>query len=281
LGCYNVTCGITNISIGCGAEVVLIPLYTNGDREYSENPSSMFFTPYALPIKGDYNDYGGLENIERDENVEALENHFGITIDTYLKSNEARNGMFVFREVYDRMVEYHTEKMNKETSSYMITPNKVKEYLTEYKNSSSPLSSEELKKQRNALDKVIDEYSKNFKGTEKELEDDEEYQDYMDEFESICLKYMTSNFSSYGKTKLEKIVNLKTFDHYKTFIVDNKLDDYITDFVMFSSVMMSANKRYLPDFRGEQHGNTKVERALLNIMEPIISRKEKNEDYDD
>lgn len=154
MGCFNVAGSMSNLSIGHGDKVVFIPLMPNSmnyrlkkeeqEGSVSLNPSSMLvsndgasflYCPVFLPIKGEYNDYGSLENIERDSNVEFIEKLFGITIEQFMeqvtrnwcgddnqfcddpekeKILKSLSGMFELQKVYDDMVAYG----KKESSIY-------------------------------------------------------------------------------------------------------------------------------------------------------------------
>lgn len=51
-----------------------------GTTHYVSNEGTkVFFTPFAFPIRGQYDDYGGLE-VEEDENTKVLEKYFGLPI---------------------------------------------------------------------------------------------------------------------------------------------------------------------------------------------------------
>ena len=118
MGSWSVYCGISNIAITAGHECVLIPIrkrkYTNGGTPW---------LPHTLPIFGTYDDYGGLEDIEKNANTELIEKHFGVSIEDFVffytrgihcpdetKASLRRNKelkktefMFVDRKVYDFM----------------------------------------------------------------------------------------------------------------------------------------------------------------------------------
>ena len=73
MGCWSVSCGISNIAITSGNECCIIPLIESSS-EYGG------YVPVSLPIFGRYNDYGGMEDIVEDENTKLIENYVGITI---------------------------------------------------------------------------------------------------------------------------------------------------------------------------------------------------------
>lgn len=101
MGSYDVSCGITRLSIHCGDDCVLLPLISprvlNQKKfklerlGYSKiKPTSMIlytydiWEPFCLPIRGKYNDYGSLEEIIKDKNTEIIENYFGIPIEDFV-----------------------------------------------------------------------------------------------------------------------------------------------------------------------------------------------------
>ena len=130
MGDFNVACGVSRISMGGGEPCVLIPLVAADDGCLEMYEGSMWITnegpkglyvPFTLPIFGEYNHYGELENIERDCNVEAIEKFFGVSIEVFQaavnrpfdsdntdaitsdKFPKKPLGMYVHRKVYDAM----------------------------------------------------------------------------------------------------------------------------------------------------------------------------------
>jgi len=95
MGSFDVACGISNIAIQEGDRTGF--LFLNDVRnEYSpwdETPQSEslvvyhndHYRPFFAPIYGKYNDYGTIEDIERNTTVEVLENIFGISIEAIVE----------------------------------------------------------------------------------------------------------------------------------------------------------------------------------------------------
>lgn len=78
MGSWSVACGISNIAITAGNKCVLVPLKKNkGNYGYFE------YIPATLPIFGEYDDYGGIENIEKTRNTELIENETGVSIEDF------------------------------------------------------------------------------------------------------------------------------------------------------------------------------------------------------
>lgn len=123
MGSWSVYCGISNISITAGHKFVFLPL-----KRESSHSHNLPFVPATLPIFGEYDDYGGIENIEKNDNTSLIEEHFNCTIEQFcyyftrgcittteddfpifLKDNQELKDwtfMFIDRKVYDFMSTY-------------------------------------------------------------------------------------------------------------------------------------------------------------------------------
>lgn len=78
MGSWSVYCSLSNITITSGTPAVLIPLFK--DR-YAMDYRDTFC--YTLPIFGEYDDYGGIENIQKDWNTELIEKVHNCTIELF------------------------------------------------------------------------------------------------------------------------------------------------------------------------------------------------------
>lgn len=116
MGSFNVACSVSHLSIDPGEKVVFIPLLPRSLRYYPEEPSILdhisyftyphdYYNPFCLPIKGEYGDYGVLQNIVRDETVETIEKFFGISIEQFIDSVTGRKGM---TDTYSGMFEAYS-----------------------------------------------------------------------------------------------------------------------------------------------------------------------------
>jgi len=122
MGCWSVCCGISNIAITDGNECVILPLKKNKSLEYRE------WQPATLPIFGEYNDYGGMDDIVKDDNTAMIENHFGISIEefvTFLVDGKHTYDRDEAKEVYEKI------KNNKELEDwrFMWIDKKVYDYM--------------------------------------------------------------------------------------------------------------------------------------------------------
>lgn len=70
MGCWNETCGLTQMPIEGGDPVRLFLLvknrYSQEDRDSVLHYASDLWRPFGLPLKGTYDEYGRIENIEED-----------------------------------------------------------------------------------------------------------------------------------------------------------------------------------------------------------------------
>lgn len=97
MGCFDVACGISSISIKHGDDALLLLLlpfseYPESARErkveievgiqqvFNEGPLGLYM-PLCLPIRGKYNDYGSLEDVVKDDTLKAVENFFGASFE--------------------------------------------------------------------------------------------------------------------------------------------------------------------------------------------------------
>ena len=120
MACYNVSCGISGISLGAEA-MVLVPLIPvrfpaalTAAHLVEDIPACALFQPLCLPLFGDHDTYGRLTAIDQTAAVEKLETYFGLSIETFaahftdcndrekqpmLPANGA--GMYIHRHIWD------------------------------------------------------------------------------------------------------------------------------------------------------------------------------------
>lgn len=83
MGCWNETCSLSNLPILLGEKVKFVILLNMGavGKSYYYNDS---YIPLCLPISGEYNEYGSIENIKIDSHTLAvLQNQKFYTIDKH------------------------------------------------------------------------------------------------------------------------------------------------------------------------------------------------------
>lgn len=90
MGCFNVSCGISNLSIDGGDKVLLYALlpsrYNDGTKVYSSYLSiTDLYVPLCFPIEGEYDEYGSINNIVKDANTEAVAEFLKMDIEEFVK----------------------------------------------------------------------------------------------------------------------------------------------------------------------------------------------------
>ena len=95
MGHYSHTCKLSNLPITGGTPAVLFPLvmsnklYSNSEKSLRKVGSTYMctndgnhlkFIPCFFPIRGNYDDYGGIEDIIEDDGTKVLEQYFNLTI---------------------------------------------------------------------------------------------------------------------------------------------------------------------------------------------------------
>lgn len=166
MGSWSVYCGISNISITDGNECVLLPLKKN-DGYHGYLP----YLPATLPIFGEYNDYGDIENIKEDENTKLIEEHFGCEIQDFC--NYITGNHDVDKSKFTNLKEFKKWK-------YMFIDKKVYDYMSKHINNEygdydygNPALLKALGGQYIGIDKSIDRYNKIWKINNVEFNSDD------------------------------------------------------------------------------------------------------------
>lgn len=94
MGCFNQSCVVSRLDIQRGEKCALVPLIANKRNESLNDLCFRLYRPFCLPIFGVYNDYGGLEKIQRDRNVELVEKYFEIPIEKFVECATSRRSLY-------------------------------------------------------------------------------------------------------------------------------------------------------------------------------------------
>lgn len=92
MGCWNGTCGISQIAIRAGEPTIGFLMVRNPGDKWSANGhcyTTEYWCPLSLHIKGTYNDYGGLEDV--DENDWSVEVAHKYIIENMIERDEGEN----------------------------------------------------------------------------------------------------------------------------------------------------------------------------------------------
>ena len=252
MGCFNVACSISNISINSGDPIVLIPLEV---AKYAEQIGSKnlyliysrcFYYPAAFPIKGDYDDYGGIENIEMNEAAKFNEKWYQTSINDLWECREDKapenitSGMFIHREIYDLLI-------NKQ----------INEYGTIQHISDKETLGSTFDRLVNAIEICKEEYKKINSLTPESPDLDYTFSIPHD------LQYSGLTFREY-----ETLKNMA-----KKCLETNQMKDSLVELYKFEVGMYFVNAFYFPAMNGLQQGNHYMSRRLYQKSLEIMTKK--------
>lgn len=252
MGCFNVACGISKISIGSNDPVVFLPLRKNSYREEGDSHKAYPFlvhpwdvyVPITLPINGQYNEYGGIDNIVRDKNVEIIEQHFGTTIEEFVDLDKqpelVDSGMFIHKEIYDHFIQ--RDKEEREFFSQQF----------------------DRKRELIVLERELqDAY---FKIAFKDSADKEFRMKAMSAW--IDVKEERNSFSTTQYPGFSDFYKM-----YAKAIEEGEIKETFINFKMLELAMTATNSHYSPTMCGYQHGDDEASQELYRTAHQIIDQR--------
>jgi hypothetical protein len=90
MGSFYSSCSVSGMTLSHQKTSILLltpnaELSEHLDMIVCNDGCQAFFSPFAFPIHGVYDDYGYITDIKRDKNVEMLEEYFGVDIQSILR----------------------------------------------------------------------------------------------------------------------------------------------------------------------------------------------------
>lgn len=264
MGSYNVACSISHITICPGMPVayfILKPAKYRYDIEAKNNTliyPYCYYAPAALPIFGEYFDYGMLQPIKKDDNTKAIEKFTGHSIEGIV-NNEGKaggHGMFVHRDIYKTMI-----------------VEQVDEWGSRKPRAFGGVSRYSLNKKYAEYREALMELQKKIKAAKKRLKKG----GYSGAFE--CELTM-AQYEIKDKVMWAHNWSDETFEKtYAPYIQQGKLRKQLVDFMLFYYSMWYANAHFFPAANGVQFGNHYGNRTLhekaLEILNVTIAADEK------
>lgn len=122
MGCFNVACSISRISINHGDPVVFVPLLRRSYLNNVDNSRGLPFLIYSnavysvlgFPIKGIYDHYGSIESIEKNANTKALEKFFKCNVEDLTYPENIKYNLNKFSNILsDYSVDFGGEFLSK------------------------------------------------------------------------------------------------------------------------------------------------------------------------
>lgn len=243
MGCFNAACSVSNISIGAGDPIAFIPLEMSRYRYHIGDGNHMFIHPYCfyspatLPIFGRYNDYGGIEDVERCPNVEVIEKFFKVPIMEVCGNHNKTvkritSGMFVHREIYNKLVSVFYDEWGGRKGHFVPSCKKALKSFKGYRDSVAKAKA--IGKKCSLRKKMWSVY----------IEDPIVFREY----------------------RLFKNI-------YMSYILRFELEDELAEFYLFDHAMSACNVFYFPAANGYQFGNHRMSRVLYREALRIVNGK--------
>lgn len=250
MGSFNVACSISSISIGCGDDVAYIPLevsrypYKIGDGNNFLIYPYCFYSPVTLPIFGSYDDYGGVEDIKRDANVELIEAYFDEKTEDIcgFRSGNVKpvcSGMFIHREIFDTLVKKcsQVDEWGKDNIK-----DGGKDFLSDY------------------FDKFVEIIRKAKK--------------FHEEYLKMSVINTRIDWTLWMSGESHNMFNFRDYNKFRKIyfpqIENGKFKKELIQFMMFESGMFAVNRFYFPAMNGYQCGNHYASKLLYKKAASIM-----------
>jgi len=278
MGSFYSTCSVSSMTLVNQKTSILLlaPGYSTDFSEHlgmivSNDGPQAFFSPFGFPIHGEYDDYGYIDNIQRDKNVEMLEDFFGIDIQDILRNigddrdipDNIKNkevfeklGMTYFRTEVLEYLEKDWDKINLKNPKSFSMGSRIKILLEALSNKVSVDDP-----------RILELISK------KDRTDEERQELYklMDMANGSAVRE-NSYITSLCKANMFKLLNIT--EDFK----ENILKQYI-----FLNKMDNLKKLLIPSVYGSQDDNWKEQYELNEFINELLIEDLKNyyDGYDD
>ena len=295
MGCWNETCGFSNLPIKSGEKVMgFILLMHNIDTSYAY-PNALG-TPFALPITGRYNDHGSIENIKENFNTEYIiskikeyftNNKYVIDCDDYYIPKDWDKA--TIEDVYtlvERGFTVREGKMKSTFASYMVLKNVYdkmtdlsgREDLHIYTQKMTELNDLEdiltMNKNNPLRDVPTDELTEEQKEKLGELQTE-----MMDGLSTLLHKkdlHIAGNKMSVMFNSFSEVMNGRYFNYAKTYLPKATLDekDVYVRFASYCHLMMRMRKTWVPmTGKGSQNEDYELFIKLANLTKEHATNK--------
>lgn len=301
MGCWNETCGVTQLPINYGDKVRLFVLVaeTHWKENSGENLgggvcySTDLWSPIGPPIKGEYDDYGGIENLEYDESAKLTESRIvegwipvtskhewdkvpdKLELSDYLELIERGRGftnltfrqnmplgvMMVHEDVYQAMINFDSIEAHHYWNDEG-TPRRTYEYMPLSKSIQMEYQ-EWYEKQLGFFKKLStmeDQVAKSLLAFKLELGEDHLFGGYKDGSNKVyrkVLQALAQEFLPFESERVQKVVK-DSMDLYR-----------------FQIAMSRARKMWTPQCgKGSQQNDLDIYKAIQAGMNKVIEARE-------
>lgn len=284
MGCWNGTCFLTNLPILHGDPIVLIPI-TKLKSAYKEGHAGFcyvddLYTPASLPIFGEYDDYGGIENMEKypenhlDIVLEQLKRMISIAKLKYVKRDGSTEDV-IFSDLpslLDRIERDRIERLgfvmiHRSVYDHIAADGEPEEYVFDSDGKYAGTESMRTRIPKN-FEKLVTEY--------KALDESN--------FERELL-FATSDFSRYFAHNVGEWAFRDIVKFYIAAGEPESFKDLMTNFIIFRMMLQRGRRAWLPNTgKGSQDDSTNVQVLIaeetIKLANKINHRWDEEEDID-
>ena len=123
MGCWNATCGVTNLPIRAGDKVMAVLVRIPFHNKLTDMSGACYTSDQAWPVtagfEGEYNDYGGIENLVDSPVLQEIEKRFGVEDAEEFINDVVERDEFYYPGAYWDMVDYHKMVAKHEGREYV------------------------------------------------------------------------------------------------------------------------------------------------------------------
>lgn len=288
MGHFNVACSISNISISGGDKVAYIPLALNRYPYSLEGGNNLliykhcFYSPATLPIFGTYDSYGGIERVERNDNVKLIEKYYDCPIEDIIhmeledfgghkfrKSKSIVAGMFIHREIFEHLKNNNVD-INGRRDNWG-TPTR-KELFNDF-NAYRKALLETVKDNKKTINTFLEmDKNSNLESLDLSLFEIIEHsvEKVISPWNDVMNERSYFKFNDYQEFK----------KMYSPEIMKGNFNTELIDFILFEASMYSVNCFYFPAMNGWQDGNKYASASLYKKSLSIMVKNILSERYE-
>lgn len=236
----------------------------------SNKGSQMFYAPFGFPILGEYADYGDIDGIVRDQNVEMLEAYFGKDIDSILQI--ATQGGDQPAPTYDELEQLRGNKYGGILTAEQVLPiltatyfrKEVHDYLVEQKQDS--WFSKHLKTMLAGLPEQLNKTEYGYIDPDEDLDAMQALQEDTDQ-----IKQMLKAMKALGSRRESSYIDsLTSVDMFVTLPITKVFSAEVEAQYKLLTALTMLRKHLLPSIYGSQQDNYRETLGLQVFVNKLL-----------
>lgn len=227
MGSFNHKCNFSQLPARYGDRIVVLVgvRMTSNVLDADGFAPGNSFTPISVPIRGEYNDYGSIENVDHTPGIETLEQYFGMSIDKIVDcaeritcgcEHQIKDDYKKINEVLQKNFSYAYHKEDKLELSYIMEHEAIFDNLIAMHNNA--IKDTYYWRLPHEMIEGLG-YSKEVIGEENNYEVIIWTHDTLPKLKETCYTWKIEDFGDYGKTthtiaKFCKYIGCKVPEQY-------------------------------------------------------------------